>query len=304
MSGRAFKDFVHPDDRGKLVRLFLNIIVLRRKPRKFEFRALRKDGAVLHLMCRPSRLETAGKTLGFQAIIIDNTAEKRTLEKVEKMNEKLSVVGGLTRHDVNNKLSTILNTSYLLKRKLRDNQSLELVKETESAVHQIEGLFEFARTYEKLGTEELAYIDAEKVFNQAAMLFPSLQDIKIVNDCHGLTVFADSLLRQLFYNLIDNSLKHGEKVSQVRVHYQTREDHLKLIYEDNGVGMPPAAKPKLFGEGYTTGKDSGYGLYLIKKMMEVYSWTIEEKGELGKGAKIVITIPKANLNGKGNYQLS
>jgi PAS domain S-box-containing protein len=296
MSGRAFKDFVHPDDRGRLVRLFLKIIVLRRKPRKFEFRALRKDGAILHLTCRPTRLETAGKTVGFQAIIIDNTAEKRMLEKAEKTSEKLSVVGGLTRHDVNNKLSTILNVSHLLKQKLRDNQSLELVKETESAVHQIEGLFEFARTYEKLGTEELAYVDAEKVFNEAARLFPSLKDIRIVNDCHGLTLFADSLLRQLFYNLIDNSLKHGEKVDQVRVHYEISEDHLKLIYDDDGIGIPKAEKDKIFKEGY--GKARGHGLYLIKKMCEVYGWTIQETGKQGKGTQFTINMPKAKPDGK------
>jgi len=301
MSGRAFKDFVHPDDGGRLVRLFLKIIVLRRKPRKFEFRALRKDGGILHLTCRPTRLETAGKTRGFQAIIIDSTAEKRMLERAEKTSEKLSVVGGLTRHDVNNKLSTILNVSYLLKQKLRDNQSLELVKETESAVHQIEGLFEFARAYEKLGTEELAYVDAEKVFNEAARLFPSLKDIRIVNDCHGLTLFADSLLRQLFYNLIDNSLKHGEKVGQVRVHYEISEDHLKLIYDDDGVGIPKAEKDKIFKEGY--GKARGHGLYLIKKMCEVYGWTIRETGRQGKGAQFTINMPKAKPDGKPNCKL-
>jgi signal transduction histidine kinase len=240
-------------------------------------------------MCKPTRLETDGKTVGFQAIIIDNTAEKRMLEKAEKMNEKLSVVGGLTRHDVNSKLSTILNVSYLLKQKLRDNQSLELVKETESVVHQIEGLFEFARTYEKLGTEELASVDVEKVFKEVARLFPSLKDMKIVNDCRGLTVFADSLLRQLFYNLVDNSLKHGEKVSQARVHYQTDEDHLKLIYEDDGIGIPKAEKDKIFKESY--GKGNGHGLYLIKKMCEVYGWTIQEKGTQGKGARFILTIP-------------
>jgi PAS domain S-box-containing protein len=54
MSGRAFKDFLHPDDRGRLVCLFLKAIVLRRQPWKFEFRALRKDGAIFHLMCRPT----------------------------------------------------------------------------------------------------------------------------------------------------------------------------------------------------------------------------------------------------------
>jgi sensor histidine kinase regulating citrate/malate metabolism len=40
---------------------------------------------------------------------------------------------------------------------------------------------------------------------------------------------------------------------------------LKLIYEDDGVGIPVADKAKLFKEGYSTGGSTGYGLFLIKK---------------------------------------
>ena len=116
--------------------------------------------------------------------------------------------------------------------------------------------------------------------------------IKIVNDCQGLEVLADSLLKQLFYNLLDNSLKHGERVTQIRLHYTKEADGVKLLYEDNGVGITKTNKLKLFAEGFTTGKGTGLGLFLIKKMIEVYGWTITEEGELGKGAKFVITIPK------------
>jgi signal transduction histidine kinase len=94
--------------------------------------------------------------------------------------------------------------------------------------------------------------------NEAVSLFPSLKDIKVINDCPSLTVLADSLLKQLFYNLIDNSLKYGEKLNRIRVYYEEKNSgHLNVIYEDNGVGIPQAAKPKLFDEGYTTGKGSG-----------------------------------------------
>jgi signal transduction histidine kinase len=141
------------------------------------------------------------------------------------------------------------------------------------------------------------------VVNEAVSLFSGLKDIKVMNDCHGLTVLADSLLAQLFYNLVDNSLKYGEKLSKIRVYYEEKNDHLNVIYEDDGVGIPHAAKPKLFDEGYTTGKGSGYGLYLAKKTMEAYGWAMEEKGEPGKGAKFVITIPTTNQSAKENYQL-
>jgi len=106
-------------------------------------------------------------------------------------------------------------------------------------------------------------------------------------------LLADSLLRQLFYNLIDNSLKHGEKVSRIRVHYEEMgKGQLKLVYEDDGVGIPMAEKEKIFKEGY--GKGTGYGLYLIKKISEVYGWNIRETGKKGKGAQFTITIPKEN----------
>ena len=79
------------------------------------------------------------------------------------------------------------------------------------------------------------------------------------------------------------------------------KDQMKLVYEDDGVGIPDAEKGKLFKEGY--GKGTGYGLYLIRKMCEIYGWTIQETGKQGKGAQFTITIPAMNENGKIAYQL-
>ena len=67
---------------------------------------------------------------------------------------------------------------------------------------------------------------------------------------------------------------------------------VKLVYENNSVGFPVADKSKLFHEGFSTRKGTGLGLFLIKKMTEVYGWTITEEGEPEKGVKFVITVPK------------
>jgi signal transduction histidine kinase len=69
-----------------------------------------------------------------------------------------------------------------------------------------------ARIYEKLGTEQSVNIDVGEAVDGAVSLFSGLKGVKIVNKCDGLTVLSDSLLNQLFYNLIDNSLKYGEKI--------------------------------------------------------------------------------------------
>jgi PAS domain S-box-containing protein len=238
---------------------------------------------------------------------LKNTGErlKETNMKLAATNEKLQVVGSLTRHDVRNKLTAVTGNAYLARKKLPGNSEvLDYMKQIETSVEQTVKILEFGKTYELLGVEELAYVDVEKTVDKAVSLFPNLRDVKVLNACHGLTVLADSLLRQLFYNLVDNSLKYGEKLSCIRVFYEEKEGgHLNVIYEDDGVGISAAAKPKLFDEGYTTGKGSGYGLYLVKKMMEIHSWNITEKGEPGKGAKFIISIPRTNRDGKENYRL-
>jgi signal transduction histidine kinase len=117
-----------------------------------------------------------------------------------------------------------------------------------------------------------------------------------VNECHGLRVLAASLLRQLFFNLLDDSLKYGEHVHRIKVYYRTaRSDLLELIYEDDGVGIPDDLRSNLFKEG--VGKGTGYGLFMIKRICEVYGWMIRETGKPGKGAQFTMTIPRRNSNG-------
>ena len=247
-----------------------------------------------------------GEVTGVVVVSNDITDHKKAEEeltknqaKMEIMNEKLNVLGRLTRHDVGNKLMVMRSNIYLLKKQIGDNPKLAKNFEgIDSAINQSDEMFEFSRSYEKIGVEEPSEIDVAQCFNQAVSLLPNFGTIKVVNDCQGLCVTADSLLKQLFYNFLDNSLKYGEKVTQIRLHFTKEGDGVKLFYEDDGVGIPEANKPKLFHEGFTTGKSTGLGLFLIKKMVEVYGWTITEEGEPGKGAKFVITIPKVNRIGR------
>jgi signal transduction histidine kinase len=252
-----------------------------------------------------------GKIIGILSSGEDITERKKAEESAEEskkkldvVNEKLHAVGGLTRHDVRNKLSTIVENVYLSKKKLADNpQILENLEDIESGGNQIVKFLDFSKAYEMLGVEELTYVSVEEAVQEVVSLFSDLKATKVRNECKGLTVLADSLLRQLFYNLIDNSLKYGKKVSQVRIHFEIEGDRLRLYYEDDGVGIPPETKKRIFQQGYTTGTGTGYELYLIKKITEVYGWTIEENGKARKGARFVMTIPKTSPNVKDNYRI-
>jgi PAS domain S-box-containing protein len=245
-----------------------------------------------------------GSIIGSISVVRDITEQKKAEAELKKnqfdinvLNEKLRVTGSLTRHDVNNKLMIVRSNVYLLKKRLGDNPELIKYLDTiDSAIKATDKLLEFSRMYEKIGAEKPADISIGATFEEAIDLFSNLPNIKILNECQSLTVKADSLLRQLFYNLIDNSLRHGEKVTQVKLYCEKVKDDLKLVYEDDGVGILEKNKPNLFSEGFTTGKGSGLGLRLIKRMVEVYGWIITEEGKFGEGVKFVITIPSSKLS--------
>jgi PAS domain S-box-containing protein len=264
----------------------------------------RKDGSLVPVSISAAPIVIKGQLSGAVGTYKDISDLKTAEEKLAVMNEKLRVVGGLTRHDVRNKLSIVAGNVYLMKRKLKDHpEVMDGFEELESACAAIVQLLEFARAYERLGVEELTYVDLEDSVERAVSLFTNIDQTKIVRECHGLIVLADSLLSKLFYNLMDNSLKYGGHVTRIGISCEESRDELRLVYEDNGVGIAQDAKSRLFSEGYTTGKGSGYGLYLIKKMMEAYGWSILEAGLPGKGARFVIVIPKLDKQGKENYRI-
>ena len=257
---------------------------------------MRKDKTVFPVEVSSRVIESNGTRL-LLCVTRDISERKKAEKNLAIVNEKLRVVGQLTRHDVRNKLSVINGVSYIIKKKHpNDPELVQDIARVESAVNMSNRLLEFTKLYEAMGIEEQVVVDVKRCFDEAVALFHNLNHVKMANETDGLTAIADSLLRQVFYDLIDNSLKHGKKVTMIRLYCTKGEDKIKLYYEDNGVGIPLDDKSKLFQEGFTTGEGTGLGLWLIKKVLDVYHWSIQEIGVPKKGVKI--------RNNNTNFQIT
>ncbi len=152
-------------------------------------------------------------------------------EKFKLLNEKLEVVGKLTRHDLRNKLASMKGYVYLLNKKIGENVELKnYLAQIESIFASTEKLLTFSNVYENIGSNQSRLMSVESCFDKAVSLFPELQKMKVENKCQGLEVFADSQLEQLFYNLIDNSLRHGQKTKPNKIAL-----HAKIKRIDNNL---------------------------------------------------------------------
>jgi PAS domain S-box-containing protein len=174
---QPFKNFIHPADRGKVMRLFLRIIMLRREPRQLEFRSVRRDGSVLNLWSKPSRFIVNGRTVGFQAIVVDITELKMMEKKLKETNRKLEMfletaMEGITIVDSNDNLSFV-NKAFagmlgyekeeLLGanlRKLVDKEGFEKIrKETEARKKGVTSQYEI-KLYCKNGDPRIVQVSA------------------------------------------------------------------------------------------------------------------------------------------------
>ncbi|HLT91176.1 MAG TPA: ATP-binding protein [Woeseiaceae bacterium] len=114
-----------------------------------------------------------------------------------------------------------------------------------------------------------------------------------------LVVHADgSRLRQLFANLLENTVRHADPGGRLKITCTPDEEVVSLDFEDSGPGVPESELPRIFERFYRGSADSGdgvgLGLAISRNIVEAHGGMIEaERSPLG-GLKIAITLPRVS----------
>jgi signal transduction histidine kinase len=145
---------------------------------------------------------------------------------------------------------------------------------------------EFTRTYQELGIREPAWITLGDVIARVESRVP----VTFSGTCRGIEIFADPMLERVFFNLVDNAIRHGGRVREITVRCEREPDGILVIVEDNGHGIPVADKERIFERG--VGKNTGLGLFLVREILSITGITIRETGVYGKGARFEISVPE------------
>ena len=153
----------------------------------------------------------------------------------------------------------------------------------------IQKQIQFTRDYQNIGANSPQWQNLTDTVDRAIRNLDT-GSVRVETALDGLEVYADYMLEKVFYNLVDNSLRYGGKVSTCRVSYRLQDDRVTIIYEDDGVGVPAAVKEKIFRREYY--RNTGYGLFLSLEILNITGLSIKETGTAGKGARFEIDIPK------------
>ena len=240
----------------------------------------------------------------FLTLLIDITERKKWEMKLEShaqelmqlsaslamVNRKLNLLSSITRHDISNQLTVLQGYRALLEKKQTDPSFTGYFQKINDSAQRISSMIQFTKTYENIGVNAPAWQDTRTIIETAVKEGPPGQ-VMVKNDLPaGAEVYADPLIVKVFYNLIDNAVRYGEKITTIRFSVQESGDDHVIVCEDNGIGIPAGEKEKIFERGF--GQNTGLGLFLAREILDITGITIKETGEPGKGARFEIMIPE------------
>ena len=257
----------------------------------WQFRKVQKDGSLIWVDEHARAISSSSGELSVLVVCQDITERKRAEDALHQANKKLNLLSGITRHDILNQLMVLKGYLELSLNAIDKPETLYgFIKKEQQAAKTIEEQITFTRDYQDLGVAAPGWQNVNASIQKAVAKL-QMRDVYVDIDSPDIEIFADPLFEKVFYNLIENALRHGgEQMKTIRISSQESDRGLTIVCEDDGVGVFAEDKSRLFTRGF--GKNTGLGLFLSREILAITGITITENSVPGNGARFEITVPK------------
>ena len=136
---------------------------------------------------------------------------------------------------------------------------------------------------------------AELVHQSITVVTSTPIELEVEPDLPPVDADPDKVM-QVLTNIVENAVRHGSGTVRVRVgRVREDDDHLAVTVSDEGKGIAPELRQRIFTKFWTegTGGGSGLGLYIVRGLVRAHGGTIVVDDRPGGGARIVTTWPVA-----------
>lgn len=248
-----------------------------------------------------------------------NTMEKMSIE-LQTLDQLKNEFLANTSHELRTPLNGIINiTSSVIENsnKKLDEEQKQNLEVVISAARRLYNLINDILDISSLKNREIKLnkrpVDLRSVAELTLYVLSQLKGTKALELINLIPeelppVDADvERLRQIFYNLIGNSLKFTEH-GKIEVGALVRKDYVEIWVEDTGCGIPKDKLEDIFKPFYqvdtTATRDvggTGLGLSITKTLVELHKGSIRVSSEEGKGSKFIFTLPISEEQKNATY---
>jgi len=210
-------------------------------------------------------------TLGYY---IEKLEERHT--DLEEKQKELQIYTSLLTHDLGNDLQVVLGGIELASFMLppQEGRVEDQLKVSHAASVRMSNLLKLFSTPPP--TEELDFVDlVENIAHRSQETTIGLTVTVTAADSIRGHIVTSRLVGSVFQNLFRNAVQHAGLTPTVDVVMSLDNDHFEISVQDDGLGVDPEMKSRIFRRSSTTEAGTGVGLYLTRKIMDLLGGTIE-----------------------------
>jgi PAS domain S-box-containing protein len=236
-----------------------------------------------------------------------NQMEELANERAKQLNqaERLATIGqtaGMVGHDIRNPLQAIAGEVYLAKDELYslpDNDAkknlLGNITCIEENLYYIDKIVADLQDYTKPLKPNKEKVNIEKIVEEALLIVTVPSNLEIsISIAEGFPPFtADfSMLKRVMINLIQNAVQAMPNGGTLKINAKCQGKLAYISITDTGEGIPEEVQSKLFTPLFTTkSKGQGFGLAVVKRLVEAQGGKISFESQKDKGTTFTIQLP-------------
>ncbi len=240
---------------------------------------------------------------------IELRVQQRTLKLVQAQgqllhSERLAAIGALSAslaHELNNPLQGILNViKGVGKRAILDSEDIELMEIALNECLRMRTLLQSLQDFNRPSSGIRAPIDLHKILDSVLLLYKekfAASDINLEkhygDDVPNFYAVADQI-KQVVMNLLNNAIDACKDSGKIIIKTESDHSYISLYIKDNGVGIDPANKNKIFEPFFSTKpevKGIGLGLSVSYGIIKNHNGILEVNSNPSKGATFRIKLP-------------
>ena len=227
----------------------------------------------------------------------------REIESDLELSRRLAAIGRLTAgvgHEVKNPINAIVVHLELLRNKLggSDNKAMRHLEVIESEIQRLDRVVQTLVDFSRPVELQLKEQDLRRVVSAVLMLASAdleTRDVHVQSDLPDHPVLAKvdaDLLKQALLNVVLNGAQAMAEGGKLEVRL-TEDGRMALLsIRDQGSGISPEIRDKIFDLYFTTKKDgSGIGLAMTYRIVELHNGSIEVKSDANIGTTFILRFP-------------
>jgi signal transduction histidine kinase len=237
---------------------------------------------------------------------LEGRIDERTRELEESQaqvlhQEKMAAFGLLAAgiaHEVGNPLTSISNVVQVLERRDPDAYTREKLGLVTGQLARIQAILRELVTFSRPASDQRGKVSVREVIDEAlgiAKFYKGGKNREIAvaapGDLPPLVGVRDQFV-QVVFNLVLNAIDATGKGGRIEVAAAADGDRVVLSVRDDGAGIDPANRGRLFRPYFTTKKHgTGLGLFVVRRIVEHHGGAVAVESEPGKGATFRVSLP-------------